>query len=264
MNRAGHASSGLAVGVAVAGFAEATPTWASVLTGGVLTSAAALLPDLDHPNSTVTHRFGPVTVALSRLVRGCSAAVYRATKGPRDEPVDGTHRHLTHTVLAAVAAGMVTTAVCRLAAAWHPAAGAAAIAAVVVALTRLAGAHFGRWALAAPAALIASVVATGDLAAQLDELGGMVGVYVGLGWLTHCLGDALTEHGCPLLWPLPIRGETFYEIRLPAPLRFRTGSVVERVLVVVFTAAALVLAAAALLPAGEATSLAGHLGQTLD
>jgi hypothetical protein len=48
----------------------------------------------------------------------------------------------------------------------------------------------------------------------------------------HCLGDSLTRSGCPWMWPLPIGGETWYEIRLPRPLRFRTNGWFERLIIV--------------------------------
>lgn len=248
MNRAGHVTSGLAAGVAAAGYLDSAPTLSSVLLGGLLTSAAALLPDLDHPNSTVTKRFGWVTATISKGLRATSAAVYKATKGPRDEQVDGTHRHLSHTVLAAAATGYGTSAGCQIAAVFHPLAGVGAVLAVLAFLTTLAAVHFGRWALAAPGTLAATVLATGDPVAEINGMAGLIGWYIALGCVVHCLGDALTEHGCPFLWPIPIRGETFYEIRLPAPLRFRTGSATESVLVVVFTAAAIGLGAVALNP----------------
>lgn len=54
----------------------------------------------------------------------------------------------------------------------------------------------------------------------------------------HCWGDSLTESGCPWLWPLPIAGRRWYPVGLPQVLRFRTGSVVETVVLLpVFTVA---------------------------
>jgi hypothetical protein len=41
----------------------------------------------------------------------------------------------------------------------------------------------------------------------------------------------LTEAGCPFLFPIPIAGETWYEIRPPRVLRFRTGKKVEKRLI---------------------------------
>ena len=59
----------------------------------------------------------------------------------------------------------------------------------------------------------------------------MLGIAVAVGCFTHCLGDAMTESGCPFLFPVPIAGETWYELRPPKPLRLRTGKKVERLVV---------------------------------
>lgn len=58
-----------------------------------------------------------------------------------------------------------------------------------------------------------------------------VGLAVALGCFVHCLGDSLTVSGCPWLFPLPMAGETWYEIKLLGPLSFVTGSRPERWLV---------------------------------
>ncbi len=60
-----------------------------------------------------------------------------------------------------------------------------------------------------------------------------VGLAFGLGYLSHLIGDAMTKHGVPLLWPLP--GQFHL---LPGPLRIRTGGPVENL---VFLAAGLAL-----------------------
>ncbi|TDC31099.1 hypothetical protein E1166_28215, partial [Micromonospora sp. KC213] len=46
------------------------------------------------------------------------------------------------------------------------------------------------------------------------------------------LGDALTFTRVPLLWPLRIRGCRWAALGIWAPLRFRTGSAAELLLVV--------------------------------
>src|SRR5689334_11070895 len=51
-------------------------TW---IAGAALTSGAALLPDLDHPPSTVARSFGPVTKIVSRGVDAASVGIYNVT-----------------------------------------------------------------------------------------------------------------------------------------------------------------------------------------
>ncbi|WFF08061.1 hypothetical protein O7622_05675 [Micromonospora sp. WMMD1076] len=47
----------------------------------------------------------------------------------------------------------------------------------------------------------------------------------------HSLGDALTFSRVPLLWPIRIRGCRWTLLGMWAPLRFRTGSPAELLLV---------------------------------
>ena len=75
-----------------------------------------------------------------------------------------------------------------------------------------------------------------------QQLGVLVGGGVALGCFVHCLGDALTLSGCPFLFPLPIRGEFWYELR--PPIRFRTGGPFETLVL----APAMVVAVVLLLP----------------
>ena len=61
-------------------------------------------------------------------------------------------------------------------------------------------------------------------------------------WLV-AVGDAVTESGAPLLWPLPLRGRRWYPVGSPRALRFRTGGRVEALLVApALTVATFVLA----------------------
>ena len=63
-----------------------------------------------------------------------------------------------------------------------------------------------------------------------------------LGMIVHSVGDAITESGAPLLWPLPIRHRRWYPVGSPRPMRFRTGGRVEAwVVAPALTVAAFVL-----------------------
>jgi membrane-bound metal-dependent hydrolase YbcI (DUF457 family) len=199
----------------------------------------ALLPDIDHPSSTVSRSLGPVTAALSFVLRKASGWLYKHTKGPRDEP-GGTHRYLTHTwVFASVLGGL-----CSASTSWW---GAWAVAAWLLFGVHLAVDRLGKLVLlafAAGAAAWLPVTLSGERSVGDSVLGalaqssGWLGIAVALGCAVHCLGDAVTELGCAFLWPLlRWRGENWVELRLPSWLRFRTNKVVENV--VVFPAVAL-------------------------
>ena len=60
---------------------------------------------------------------------------------------------------------------------------------------------------------------------------GWLGTGVTPGMLIHSLGDAVTESGAPLLWPLSIRRRRWYPVGGPRSLRRRTGGPVEAWLV---------------------------------
>jgi hypothetical protein len=71
----------------------------------------------------------------------------------------------------------------------------------------------------------------GATQAEALHVGLLFGGAAALGCFVHDLGDALTLSGCPFLWPLPIAGELWYELRPPRALRFRTGGRIEQSLI---------------------------------
>ncbi|MEU6643169.1 metal-dependent hydrolase [Saccharomonospora sp. NPDC046836] len=231
-----HALTGWCAGLAVAP-AVGISTLAQALVFAATTAGFALLPDLDHPGARASKLLGPVTGGLSWLLRKASAGLYAITKGPRDERRVGSHRHLSHTVLFAAALGALTSAGTAAGGPW-------AVAGVVVFGLLLAEDALGDWLLPVSGGAIIWWVYENspDPLAQLDGVTGLLGIAVALGCVTHCLGDALTESGCPFLFPLPIAGETWYELRPPRWLRFRTGKRVENGLIFpVFTVLAVLL-----------------------
>ncbi|SFP51142.1 LexA-binding, inner membrane-associated putative hydrolase [Amycolatopsis arida] len=220
-----HALTGWCVGLALAP-AIGAGTLAQAVVLAATTAGFALLPDLDHPGARASRLLGPITGALSWLLRRASGALYQVTKGPRDERRTGTHRHLSHTVLFAAALGGATALGTSAGGPW-------AVAGVVLLGLLLAEDALGDWLLpVGGAGVVWWVYETGPTALdQLDAVSGWLGVAVAAGCVTHCLGDALTESGCPFLFPVPIAGETWYEIRPPRWLRFRTGKAVENLVV---------------------------------
>ncbi|HEY3958511.1 MAG TPA: metal-dependent hydrolase [Streptosporangiaceae bacterium] len=212
-----HALSGAAVFTGLdAGLLHLGPV--PLLTGAVLTAGAAVLPDLDHPDATVSRTFGFLTQALAWAVGKAS----------------GGHRHGTHSATgAAVATGLAMLA--RVFA--HTTAGLAVLALLAALLLAAAlralrlGGHSGDLAAIAAAAAMAW---TGAGLRLLPWA-------VALGTATHIAGDMLTTEGCPLAWPLTAR----HYWLLPGPLRFETGHLAERC--AVFPALLATLACAAVL-----------------
>jgi membrane-bound metal-dependent hydrolase YbcI (DUF457 family) len=201
-----HALSGLVTGTAVGlyathvrlehtGIGHLSPGHLAVFVG--LTAGAAVLPDIDHPNSSMAHTFGFLTKGFAWLVG----------------KISGGHRHLTHAILGI--AGF--TVLAWLAVKYrHDIGGKIALGlflALIIASALYALSVHGHGAdvLAIAGALV--MVFTGYGLA-------LVAIAVCLGCITHVLGDMLTIEGCPLLYPV----SEFHFRLLPKPLAFTTGT----------------------------------------
>jgi len=253
MMGAGHAVSGAAAGLYAAtlardlGLLDIGP--AATLTGAALCAGAALLPDLDHPNATIAKAFGPASVALAHSTNAVSSAVYRYTKTGVDEDRDGGHRGLTHTLAFAVVLGGLIAALVDV---WPLLTPVLLFVLLVLALRGLIPnlhSKMGRPGqgprrrLRTPAwwrrtkGMIGIWAISGALAWLLtdampaSDVGAWLGAMVALGCLTHCLGDAITEMGCPILWPVPIARQRWFLLGPPKPMRFKAGGAIERWLV---------------------------------
>lgn len=213
-----HAASGWCAGLAVAP-ALGLPAVPTIVFASV-TAGAALIPDLDCGSATASRLLGPVTGVLSRVLRCMSRNLYAWTKGPRDENWSGEHRHATHTVLFAGLLGLLVWIGTALPAGRWVTLGVLAFGIL------LAQAALGDW-IAIVGGVGALALAVHGFTAALDGTRPWLWIAVTLGCIVHCLGDALTLSGCPFLFPLPIAGETWFEVRTPAFMRFRTGGPAE-------------------------------------
>jgi membrane-bound metal-dependent hydrolase YbcI (DUF457 family) len=238
-----HATSGAVVGLAVAGYAPhvvgVEPSAGTVVTFAAVCAGAALLPDLDHPRSIATRRFAVASWLASHAVRPLSALLYDLTRGRRDTG-KGTHRGITHTVLGALLLGVLIN---FASARWGtPVLLGTLFVCLALAIKGLDALVPGPPSLVIAAGLTYLVedVVPGGTAGTAGWLGSAVTI----GMVVHSLGDAITESGAPLLWPLPIRQRRWYPVGSPRPLRMRTGGAVEAwVVVPVLTVATFVLAA---------------------
>lgn len=231
-----HATSGAAAGLLLAKTAPALVGISSprdALAFAAACAGYALLADLDHPSSTATRRFSWASWVACRIIRPVSALAFRATASPRDRG-KGTHRGLTHTALAAAGLGIgVNAAVAH----W----GMPAIWTVLFIGLALAVKGLDELIPGPPSLVIAAGLTWLCIGALPWENSAAIrlpwlGTAVALGMLVHCCGDALTESGCPLLAPLRIRRRAWYPIRLPKPLRLRTGGATEKFVLVALTA----------------------------
>jgi membrane-bound metal-dependent hydrolase YbcI (DUF457 family) len=193
-----HASSGLLAWSAVTAVAHTEhlhPGWASIAAGTLATAGAALLPDLDHPEATIAWTFGPISRAAAR-------ATHRLSGG---------HRHATHSLSFAASLTALTWLGVRFGGRGFAAVLMFVLFAFAIRALRLAP------GLVAAAAFLATCL----FCVALRSVAWLP-LSVGVGVLTHLIGDCLTREGCPLLWP--------NRRRFKLPVIRRTGNRVETML----------------------------------
>ncbi|MEV4320571.1 metal-dependent hydrolase [Actinocrispum sp. NPDC049592] len=225
-----HAVSGLLVWSAVTALlpghaiGELSPrAW---VVGAVLATGAALLPDLDHPQSTVSRTFGSISQGFSSGINAVSHGIYRLTRTRRDSNRDGGHRGLTHTLFFALLAALLTTVVVQQSQKW-------ALPALMFVFAGLAIRGILHKMDGKNDALFITLLSIGLTALclvwteQTSANAAACGVAVGIGCIAHYLGDAITEQGCPILWPIPLGGKTWYPVAPPKIMRMQTGGKVE-------------------------------------
>ncbi|MFZ2178294.1 MAG: metal-dependent hydrolase [Rhodococcus sp. (in: high G+C Gram-positive bacteria)] len=228
-----HAMSGAAVGLVVADvlpldWGGPTST-AETFTFAAVCAGAALLPDLDTSQSTVSRSFGPVSTVAAKGVDAISLGFYTLTKGKRDGRRRGGHRTFTHTALFAVGiGGGVSALVVQFG---KPAIIGVLFVCLGLALRGLGGdlAKEKGWLVVSAVAAVLSALTWQWY--PTDEGSTGLGVAVALGCATHCLGDAVTKEGVPFLAPfVPWGKERWWEIRLPSFLSIRAGGPFEKIL----------------------------------
>jgi membrane-bound metal-dependent hydrolase YbcI (DUF457 family) len=197
-------------------------TVAHLAAGVVLTAGAGVLPDIDHPDSTISRSFGFLTEWFAWVV----------------DRISGGHRHGTHSLVGiavftagAYGAGLFqlsepkSLTAGHLAFSWHIVPAALILALLYSSALRALhiGGHFGD--LLGIAAALVTCFTGADL--TLVTVGSwhlpLLAVATALGCAGHIAGDELTHGGCPILWPV-----SMHEFHLlPRPLQFTTAKVCE-------------------------------------
>lgn len=186
-----HAISGTAAWVAVTATAAPALGWypltpSAVVLGAVVAAGSALLPDADHHNATIAHS---VPVA-GRVVAGTVGAL------------TGGHRHGMHSLLAVI--GVIAAGAGLSFITWTPDGWAHPLqigsAAAVMACTTFAAKAL-KVAKSWPVAWLVGLIVSGAVLLWASSEFAWLPVCLGVGYLTHLLGDVLTVEGVPLLWP---------------------------------------------------------------
>jgi membrane-bound metal-dependent hydrolase YbcI (DUF457 family) len=215
-----HALSGAVAFAALA--PELHVTAAHLAAGVVLAAGAGVLPDIDHPDSTISRSFGFLTEWFAWVV----------------DRISGGHRHGTHSLIgiAVFTAGAWGSGLYQLSEpkamlsghlgfSWHIVPATLVLALLYSSALRALhiGGHFGDL-LGIGAALVTCF--TGADVAQLTVASWhipLLAVVVALGCAAHIAGDELTHGGCPLFWPVSL-----HEFHLlPRPLQITTAKLCE-------------------------------------
>jgi membrane-bound metal-dependent hydrolase YbcI (DUF457 family) len=211
-------------------------------------AGAALLPDLDSPQATISRSFGPLTQGLSHIIDAGAVAFVNATGSKRDTPVNGGHRTATHTIWFALLMGVV--------------------AAVV-------GSVFGKEGMVGLLIFLLGLGLRGLFPDWVKDKGGMITVVASIvlgiaayavipglrspvlltsavvvGVLTHLAGDFITKQGVPLTAPfIPVKGKRWWDWALPSGLRIRASGPADQALLALFSILAAWQAFAVVAPA---------------
>jgi membrane-bound metal-dependent hydrolase YbcI (DUF457 family) len=210
-----HALSGAAAGAAVGEFVLHLPVPATATLAG-LAAGFATLNDLDHPCGTASHCLGFASQAFAWVVG----------------KVSGGHRHGTHSVVGVAVFTALAWAACHYRDTPAGKAGLAFTTLLAVAAGLRALRMGGHWAEVLALAAAGAVVWTGWGLA-------LIPMACAVGTAAHLAGDALTDEGIPIAWPLSRK-----HVRLlPEPFAFTTGTRPERWVVVPALMGGLVLLA---------------------
>lgn len=208
-----HALSGALAFAALAPVMH-VPAGGYLATGVAIGAGAGLLPDIDHPDSSVALSFGFLTNSFSWLV----------------EKVSGGHRHGTHAIigiaaftLGALSAGHYQSLVPHAAFSWLLIPAALYLALLYSAALRAfkIGGHHGD--LIGIGGAAGTIYYGSDLLPLTPWHVPLLAVASGLGCAAHIVGDELTHGGCPLLYP--VSGHEFH--LLPKPLQITTAKLAE-------------------------------------
>lgn len=171
---------------------------AELAAGTVVCAGAAMLPDLDHPQATVSRSLGPITGAISRLLA----------------KVAGGHRNGTHSLLFVALVG------CALAAGLAASPGPWLALGICFFFSSLVLRTLTE-ADGAVCAALSALVGASLISVAPDQ--DWIWIAVVAGCLLHMLGDILTPEGVPPLWPIS-------RVRISIPIIGHTGDWRERVI----------------------------------
>lgn len=252
-----HAMSGAAAWLVAAPAIEKAVTGAVTpevaLAGAGVAAGAALLPDIDSPQATVSRSFGVASMMVAEVVNAVAAGFYNLSRSSRDEMRTNGHRTITHTAIFTVGLGVAVAVLCGVF-------GKYAVAAVVFVCAGLAvRGLMADWAKRegwVGVTVVSALAAGWVLWTFPSDNYWWLGVAVAVGATMHLLGDMVTKQGCPIMAPFPVRGKRWWEFT--TPVRITAGGWFEKVLLLPLLTVVTVLAAAATVFPHETSVILGR------
>lgn len=260
-----HALSGAAVwlagSLAMEQFAHYHQSPIQIAVGTAMCAGGALVPDLDlsgrvttdQGGATVAHTFGVVSLFFAEVVEKMSLGIYDMTKTRRDPRRHNGHRTFTHTLPFNIGLGFGVFELCARFGKW------AVLGTLFLTFAFALRGLFAKWAARAGWVIVTLVAIAGTYGAYTQLPFGrgypVLGVALGVGGITHLLGDMLTSHGCPIYWPLRIHRRMWYCVGLPNSFSVKVGGRMEVVVLRTFFIVVSIAAAAGL----AAPWLRGHV-----
>lgn len=214
----------------------------------IVTAGSALIPDLDNTASTSKSSLGYLGDALSVVFRVTSTMIQSLVRMRRDDPTPNPHRGFYHTIPGALLIGGLVFAATRLTGGdfTAPFLGEMNFGKLSALIITWLCIHMAIAGLAkdfvrkvkrkhgAVGELVNFIFSFGCAAMVWSQIPPdldfwWLGVSVALGCFFHSLGDCFTTSGCPILFPLPIKGKMWWDIRFT---KIKAGGVVENAIFV--------------------------------
>lgn len=246
-----HALSALAVFLVLVAFLPAyrdflqfKNVWFFIIVGLTIVGAS-LIPDLDNTQSTIKSDLGIFGDVLSAGFRASSVIIQSAVRTRKDDSSPNPHRGFWHTLVAAILTGVLVLFATRIGGTFS----AGPLGKITVgyligflisfilmqlAISTVFGIAFKKIKSSTIKKIVTfslSFIFTFIIFLQLpnDMNFTWLAVSVAMGMAIHDIGDTTTTSGTALLWPIPIRGKMWWNIRL-TPMK--AGGVIENMVLI--------------------------------
>lgn len=220
--------------------------WIIILTA-INTAGSSLTPDLDNTSSTSKSSLGLLGDILSIAFRESSAIIQTTIKTKYDKNEPNPHRGFYHTFLASILIGLFVYLLTSInffhvTLPYFGKVGSGFIFAIIVTWLNLQMALAGLFNEAIKSikksggifgeliTFAISLFITLSLFVQIKDIKSFwwLGVSITAGMIIHQLGDGFTKAGVPMLFPIPIKGKLWWNIRIMG-IGITAGGVVEKV-----------------------------------